>query len=100
MDKEEYILVKYGSRLTVGVAALFYLRILPDTVFDLFFCKVYVDALREHMADVLTDAVGPYNDKCRNLSVAAHLEATVTKIEIALADIKTNFATAGKPSTK
>ena len=39
MDKEEYILVKYGSGLTVGVDALFYLRILPDSVFDLFFCQ-------------------------------------------------------------
>ena len=59
-----------------------------------------MDALREHMADVLTDAVGLDNDKYRNLSSAAQLEATVTKIEIALADIKTNFATAGKPSAK
>ena len=52
------------------------------------------------MADVLTNAIGLDNDKCRNLSAAAHLEATVNKIEIALADIKTNFAAAGKPSTK
>ena len=59
-----------------------------------------MDALREHMADVLTDAVRLDNDKCRNLSAAAHLEATLNNIEIALADIKTNFAAAGKPSTK
>ena len=59
-----------------------------------------MDALREHMADVLTDAVGLDNDKCRNLSAAAHLEAKVTKIEIALEDIKTKFFAAGKPSTK
>ena len=39
MDKEEYILVKYGSLMTAGMAALFYLRILPDSVFDLFFCQ-------------------------------------------------------------
>ena len=83
------------------MAALFYLRILPVSVFDLFFfANVYVDALREHVADTLTNAVGLDNDKCRNLSAAAHLGATVNKIEIALADIKTNFAAAGKPSTK
>jgi hypothetical protein len=38
------------------------------------------------MADVLTNAVGLDNDKCHNLSAAAHLGATVNKIEIALAD--------------
>ena len=59
-----------------------------------------MDALREHVADTLTNAVGLDNDKCRNLSAAAHLGATVNKIEIALADNKTNFAAAGKPSTK
>ena len=79
---------------------MFYLRILPNSVFDLFFFNVYVDALREHVADTLTNAVGLDNDKCRNLSAAAHLGATVNKIEISLADNKTNFATAGKPSTK
>ena len=69
MNKEECILVKYSSQLTVGVDALFYLRILPDSVFlSVFFVNVYVDALHEHIADVLTNAVGLDNNKCRNLS--------------------------------
>ena len=57
-------------------------------------------ALRDHVADTLTNATGLDEDKSRNLSSAAHLGATVNKIEIALADIKTNFAAVSKPSTK
>ena len=59
-----------------------------------------MDAIREHMADVLKFVGESVTCKDCNMSAAAHLEATANRIEIALADIKTNFAAAGKPSTK
>lgn len=50
--------VKYGSRLTSGMAECFYDRVLADPDLAPFFEGVDVERLREHLADFLTVLTG------------------------------------------
>ena len=50
--------VKYGSRLTSGIAECFCDRVLADPDLAPFFDGVDVEKLREHLADFLTVLTG------------------------------------------
>ena len=64
--------VKYGSRLTSGMAECFYDRVLVDPEHAPFFEGIDVEKLREHLADFLTVLTGgPNLYKGRDL-LAAH----------------------------
>ena len=53
--------VKYGSRLTSGMAECFYDRVLVDPELAPFFEGIDVEKLREHLADFLTVLTGGPN---------------------------------------
>lgn len=98
------LFVTYGSRLTSGVAEVFYDLVLDDPKLSPFFDGVNIDALREHMADMLcVIAGGPNIYKGRDLKLAhadykitrddfarvvVHLRAALVEMQIAEPDIK------------
>lgn len=112
MADRKSIYIKYGSRVTAGAAELLYDRILADPALSPFFIDVDTDILREHMADVLTVAAGGADIyKGRDLAeahadyritrddflaVAAHLQASLTELQIEPADIETILAAVGE----
>ena len=99
------LFVKYGSRLTSGMAECFYDRVLVDTELAPFFEGIDVEKLREHLADFLTVLTGgPDIYKGRDLLEAhkglniseadfnrlmAHVAAAAEELEIEPEDIAT-----------
>ena len=68
---EQTLYVKYGSRLTSGMAECFYDRVLVDPELSHFFEGIDMDGLREHLADFLTVLTGgPDLYKGRDLRAA------------------------------
>ena len=53
--------LKYGSRVTSGMAECMYDRVLIDPELSPFFDGVNIDALRDHVADFLTVVTGGPN---------------------------------------
>lgn len=75
---EQTLYVKYGSRLTSGMAECFYDRVLVDPELSHFFEDINMDGLREHLADFLTVLTGgPDLYKGRDLR-AAHAGLHIT----------------------
>jgi hemoglobin len=73
--------VKYGSRLTSGMAECFYDRVLVDTELAPFFEGIDVEKLREHLADFLTVLTGgPDIYKGRDL-LEAHKGLKITEAD-------------------
>ena len=64
--------VKYGSRLTSGMAECFYDRVLVDPELAPFFEGIDVEKLREHLADFLTVLTGGPNLYKGRDHLAAH----------------------------
>ena len=97
--------VKYGSRLTSGMAECFYDRVLVDPELAPFFEGIDVEKLREHLADFLTVLTGgPNLYKGRDLLAAhqglkiseadfdrlmVHVAAAAEELDIELEDIVT-----------
>lgn len=68
---EQTLFVKYGSRLTSGMAECFYDRVLVDPELSHFFDGIDMDTLCEHLADFLTVLTGgPNIYKGRDLRAA------------------------------
>lgn len=68
---EQTLYVKYGSRLTSGMAECFYDRVLVDPELAHFFEGIDMEVLREHLADFLTVLTGgPDLYKGRDLRAA------------------------------
>ena len=102
---EQTLYVKYGSRLTSGMAECFYDRVLVDPELAHFFDGIDMDVLREHLADFLTVLTGgPDLYKGRDLRAAhagfriseadfnrllAHVVAAAEDLEIEPDDIAT-----------
>ena len=71
--------LKYGSRVTSGMAECMYDRVLTDPELAPFFDGVNVDALRDHVADFLTVVTGgPDMYRGRNIR-EAHAQLKVSK---------------------
>ena len=49
---------RYGSRLTTGASEMLYDALLNDEILAPFFENIDMDALREHMADLLSSLTG------------------------------------------
>ena len=97
--------VKYGSRLTSGMAECFYDRVLVDPELAPFFEGIDVEKLREHLADFLTVLTGgPNLYKGRDLLAShqglkiseadfdrlmVHVAAAAEELDIAPEDIAT-----------
>ena len=97
--------VKYGSRLTSGMAECFYDRMLVDPDLAPFFEGIDIETLREHLADFLTVLTGgPNLYKGRDLLEAhkglkiseadfdrlmVHVAAAAEELEIEPEDIAT-----------
>ena len=97
--------VKYGSRLTSGMAECFYDRVLADPDLAPFFEGVDVVRLREHLADFLTVLTGGPDiykgrdllEAHRGLKISAadfdrlmvHVAAAAEELEIEPEDIAT-----------
>ena len=76
---EQSLYVKYGSRLTSGMAECVYDRVLTDAELAPFFDGVNIEVLREHLADFLTVLTGgPNIYKGRDI-YEAHKDFTITK---------------------
>ena len=107
MEKTLYI--KYGSRVTSGMAECLYDRLLEDPELAPFFDGVDIDRLREHVADFLSMLTsGPNLYRGRNLreahadfnisrdhfeKVMGHIARAATELAIEADDI-TTIATA------
>ena len=75
---EQSLFVKYGSRLTSGMAECVYDRVLADDELAPFFKGIDIEVLREHMADFLTVLTGgPNIYKGRDI-YEAHKDFTIT----------------------
>ena len=75
---QQSLYVKYGSRLTSGMAECVYDRIIADDELAPFFEGIDMDVLREHMADFLTVLTGgPNIYKGRDIH-EAHKDFTIT----------------------
>ena len=75
---EQSLFVKYGSRLTSGMAECVYDRVLADDELAPFFKGIDIEVLREHMADFLTVLTGgPDIYKGRDI-YEAHKDFTIT----------------------
>jgi len=112
MPQQRSIYIKYGSRITSGVAEIFYDRVLADPALAPFFADVDIDALRDHMADILSVITGgPDLYKGRDLAVAhapypitredflavvAHLKAAMQTVGIDRTDIDQVLAEVAK----
>lgn len=102
---EQTLYVKYGSRLTSGMAECFYDRVVVDPELAHFFEGINMDALSEHLADFLTVLTGgPNLYKGRDLREAhkglnitdadfnrlmTHVAAAAEELEIEPQDIAT-----------
>ena len=100
---EPTLYMKYGSRVTSGMAECLYDRLLDDPQLAPFFEAVDVDRLREHVADFLSVLTGgPDMYRGRDLReahrdyriskahfdlVMAHIGAAATELEIEPDDI-------------
>ena len=100
---EPTLYMKYGSRVTSGMAECLYDRLLDDPQLAPFFETVDVDRLREHVADFLSVLTGgPDMYRGRDLReahrdyriskahfdlVMAHIGAAATELEIEPDDI-------------
>jgi len=103
MKKSLYM--KYGSRVTSGMAECLYDRVLGDPELAPFFANVDIDRLRDHVADFLTVlAGGPDIYQGRDLRdahagyaiskdqferVMGHIAAAATELAIEPQDIET-----------
>jgi hemoglobin len=75
---QQSLFVKYGSRLTAGMAECVYDRVLVDRELAPFFDGIDIDILREHLADFLTVVTGgPNIYKGRDL-YEAHRQYAIT----------------------
>ena len=102
---ETTLYMKYGSRVTSGMAECLYDRLLDDPELAPFFKSVDIDRLREHVADFLSVLTGgPDMYRGRDLGeahrdyritaahfemVMAHIAAAATELEIEPDDIAT-----------
>lgn len=102
---EQTLYVKYGSRLTSGMAECFYDRVLVDPELAHFFEGIDMEVLREHLTDFLTVLTGgPDLYKGRDLRAAhagfrireadfnrllTHVAAAAEELEIEPEDIAT-----------
>ena len=103
MEKTLYI--KYGSRVTSGMAECLYDRLLEDPELAPFFDGVDIDRLREHVADFLSMLTGGPNlyrgrdlreahadykiSKAHFDMVMGHIAAAATELAIEPDDIAT-----------
>ena len=105
VQMEKSLYMKYGSRVTSGMAECLYDRLLDDPELAPFFEGVDIDRLREHAADFLTVLTGgPDIYRGRDLreahagyrisknqfeQVMDHITATATELAIEAQDIET-----------
>jgi len=75
---EQTLFVKYGSRLTSGMAECVNDRVLADAALAPFFEEIDIETLRDHLADFLTVLTGgPDIYKGRDI-YEAHKDFTIT----------------------
>ncbi|MGC6518172.1 MAG: group I truncated hemoglobin [Candidatus Puniceispirillaceae bacterium] len=102
----------YGSRLTSGTSEMLYDALLADDVLSGFFENIDMDALREHMSDLLSALTGgpeaytgrpmaeahaPFEITAYHFQrVASHLEASLLSVGISQADTDLIMAEVGK----
>ena len=76
---EQSLYVKYGSRLTSGMAECVYDRALGDDKLAPFFAGIDIEVLRDHLADFLTVLTGgPDLYKGKDI-YEAHKDFTITE---------------------
>jgi len=81
---KQTLYVKYGSRVTSGMAECLYDRVLDDPELVVFFDGVDIDRLREHVADFLSMlAGGPDMYRGRDLR-EAHADYRISKAHFEL----------------
>ena len=94
---EQSLYVKYGSRLTSGMAECIYDRVLTDSELAPFFEGIDIDVLREPLADFLTVLTGGPNiykgrdiyEAHRGFSITvAHFDRLVQHITAAAAELE------------
>ncbi|MGC6452518.1 MAG: group I truncated hemoglobin [Candidatus Puniceispirillaceae bacterium] len=94
---EQSLFVKYGSRVTSGMAECFYDRVLLDAELAPFFEGIDIETLREHLADFLTVVTGGPNiykgrdihEAHRHLAItSAHFDRLMTHIAAAAAELE------------
>ena len=103
---------RYGSRLTTGASEMLYDALLNDEILAPFFENIDMDALREHMADLLSSLTGgpeiysgrsmkeahaPFKITAYHFQrVAAHLEESLLEAGISREDTDLVLAEVGK----